>query len=91
MLEKTIQIKVLSFSKSDLLMAISEDLPGLVVHTRSSDELESRLPQVVRDLLEADGFNVDNVTVERESARPVPPEFRTAAYIASASLRGQAA
>lgn len=53
--EKTIRIRLLSHQKTGLLMAVSEDLPGLVVHGRTVGEIEERLPSVVADLIEAGG------------------------------------
>ena len=89
MLEKTIRIKILAHNRSDLLMAVSEDLRGLVVHGRSDAEIEAKLPAAVRDLLEADGFGVVSLQIERQDESPVP-DFGQPTFVANASLTGQA-
>jgi hypothetical protein len=88
MIDKTIRIKVLAHKGGDLLMAVSEDLRGLVVHGRSDDEIEEKLPGVVRDLLEADGFEVVSLQIERQDESPVP-DFGPPTFVANASLAGQ--
>ncbi|HXF53382.1 MAG TPA: DUF1902 domain-containing protein [Hyphomicrobiaceae bacterium] len=69
------------------MMAISDDLPGLVVHARSDEELERKLAIVVRDLLEAEGFKVVSLTLRREEDIPLS-DFGPPAFIAKASLTG---
>ena len=66
-------------------MAFSEDMPGLVVHGRSDEELDEKLPGAIRDLLEARGFTVVHVTLVRDKEHAVP-DFGPPAFIASASL-----
>jgi hypothetical protein len=83
--EKSIKIKVLRYNKTGLLMAMSEDMPGLIVHGRSDEELERKLPLAVRDLLEADGHEVVQVTVVRDESSS-PHNFGPPAFIANASL-----
>lgn len=58
MKEKIIKIRVLCHQTTGLLMATSEDIAGLVVHGRSNEELEKKIPLAVRDLLQASGFTV---------------------------------
>jgi len=83
-MERTINIKVQEHRKTGLLMATSEEMRGLIVHARSEEELQSRLEIAVRDLLEADGHQVDYVRVTRkESAQPA---FSLPTFIASAVL-----
>jgi len=65
MLEKLFQIEVRQYRDSDLLLATSEDLRGLNVVGRSDQEIESRVPGSVRELLEAQGHRVAQVTAER--------------------------
>ena len=83
--EKVIKIKVFCHSKTGLLMASSEEMPGLVVHGRTHEELEHKLPLAVRDLLEASGFQVEDVSVMRDDS-VVPSNFGPPAFIANASL-----
>jgi hypothetical protein len=68
-------------------MAVSDDMPGLIVHARSQEELENRLPGIVRDLLEADGHMVEHVHLERDSNLA---DFDPPAFIASACLQAEA-
>lgn len=83
--EKSIRIKVLCHQKTGLLMAMSDDMPGLVVNARSDEELEHKLPLAVRDLLEAAGNEVVQVTVVRDESS-APHNFGPQAFIANASL-----
>ncbi len=89
MIEKTIKIRILAHKGSDLLMAVSDDLRGLVVHGRSDTEIEAKLPAAVRDLLEADGFGVASLQIERHDESPVA-DFGPPTFVANASLTGQA-
>jgi hypothetical protein len=50
-----VRIQILRHRDSDLLVAFSDDLPGLYVQGRSEEELARRIPIVMRDLLEAQG------------------------------------
>lgn len=61
MQDRTIRIRLLRHDKTGLFMAVSQDLKGLVVHGKSVEEIDERLPSIVRDLLEADGHSVANV------------------------------
>jgi hypothetical protein len=66
------------------MAAISPELRGLVLHGRSEDEIERKLPVAVRELLEAEGNQIVSLTVERDDRfanSGFPPPF-----IASASL-----
>ena len=67
-------------------MAMSDDMPGLVVHARSDEELERKLPLAIRDLLQASGFEVGDVTLMRDDS-VVPASFGPPAFIANASLK----
>jgi hypothetical protein len=41
-----------------LIVAISDDMQGLYVHARSQADLLERTPVAIRDILEADGYRV---------------------------------
>ncbi len=84
-IEKTIRIKVLEHQRTDLLMAFSPDMPGLVVHGRSAGELEEKIPGALKDLLEAQGFVVEHVDLIRDNEHALP-DFGPPAFIANASL-----
>lgn len=64
-----IRIKTLVHEKTGLLIASSEDLPGLLVHGRNADELTQRLPVAIQALLEASGKVVVSLSPEAPQAR----------------------
>ena len=55
---KHISIKTLQHAATGLLVASSDDMPGLCVHGRNEDELNKRVPVAIRALLEAMGQEV---------------------------------
>jgi hypothetical protein len=77
--------RLLRHRTSDLLMAVSEDLAGLVVHAHSEEEMEAKLPAAVQDLLEAEGYTVATVSLMRDKFSATP-DFGPPAFIANASL-----
>lgn len=85
--EKVININVLKHEGSDLLIAISDDLRGLVVHGRSTAELEGRISPAIREVLEAQGYTVLDVEkVDADDTLPagfVPPRLRARARLAA--------
>jgi hypothetical protein len=87
MIRKAIRIRTLRHPGTDLLTAVSDDLPGLVVHGYSDAELERKIPIVIRNLLEAEGFDVIELTVGPDADNSVR-EFGPPAFIANASLTG---
>jgi Domain of unknown function (DUF1902) len=64
---QVITIQVVYYKETGLLVAFSDDLKGLYVHARSEEELRERIPVAIRDILQADGHEVDNVS---ELVRP---------------------
>ncbi len=62
--ERTIKIVVKEHRKTHLLLAKSEDLPGLMVAARSEDQLDRELPSAIREVLEAQGNVVLSVTMD---------------------------
>ena len=87
MIDKTIRIRLLKHKDTDLLMAVSDELRGLVLHGRSVDEIERRLPAAIGDLLRAEGFDVVSMSLMVDKAFEVP-DFGPPAFIANASLTG---
>jgi hypothetical protein len=49
----TVRVDVLKSSTSDLLLAISGDLPGLMVAARDVETLKARLPAAIEELMRA--------------------------------------
>ncbi len=50
---RSVRISVLQHRNTDLMLAISHDLPGLMVPGRSEDELMAKIPDAVQELLVA--------------------------------------
>ena len=49
---RQIRITILQHRKTDLLMAISDDLRGLMVPARSEEALLAKLPAAIQEILE---------------------------------------
>lgn len=79
-MQRTIKVEVVSNSETDLLLMVSEDMPGLMVHGRSMTELRERAPIAIKALLEAEGLKVEDVHEVRglrdeSTFRPMRGEF----------------
>lgn len=61
-----LRINVVTHRKAGLLVAMSDDLRGLIVHGRSDEELDERLPEAIRTLMEAQGHCVVEVSKAEE-------------------------
>ena len=59
---KTINIQMIRHKETGLLIALSDELKGLYVHARTMDDLLGRIPVAIQDILEADGFEVLEVS-----------------------------
>jgi Domain of unknown function (DUF1902) len=59
---RTINIQMLRHKETGLLIALSDEMKGLYVHARTMDDLLDRIPVAIRDILEADGFEVLDVS-----------------------------
>jgi hypothetical protein len=85
-------IEIVRYAKSDLLMAFSNELPGLLVPARGEEELDQRLIGAICELLEAQGAINIFVTLKREPTELpsdlIPSRSR---YKARASLQLPAA
>lgn len=55
------RVETITNVKTGLLIAISEDLPGLYVHGRSQEELDERVPIAIKALVEAQGEKVGQI------------------------------
>jgi hypothetical protein len=86
-MKRVIRISVIKHAKADLLMAVSpEDMRGLVLHGRSLDEIEHRLPGTIRDLLEADGVGVDTVELRPAAGAGVRGFAVLGSFVANVGL-----
>lgn len=83
--ERVIRVHLVEHRKTGLLAAVSDDLRGLVVHGRTPQEIEKLLPDAIRDILVAQGFEVISVTAEPDE-RLNSAGFGPPAFIANASL-----
>ncbi len=85
---KSIKVETVRHKGTDLLIAFSHDLPGLLVPGRTHEELRSKLPAAITEVLEASGIKVSNVQAEDDdSASPgdfLPPGFMARAELVSA-------
>ncbi len=84
--ERQIRITVLEHRNTDLLMAISYDLPGLMVPGRSEEELAEKIPAAIQEILEAEGNKVLSVEL-MEPRADLPEDFIPPAHIADAVVR----
>lgn len=78
-MEKIVTITTLVHPKTSLLVAVSDDLKGLLVHGRNETELLDRIPVAIRDLLEAEGHKVESVEPLFETKPTAPPDFQPVA------------
>ena len=86
--ERTINIVVLEYKATHLLVATSPDLPGLYVAARSEEQIIKEVPDAVRELLEAEGAVVRTVTAKPKGT--VPHGFEVREIVASAWTEGLA-
>ena len=61
MRHRAIRVTLQKYERVDLLVATSPDLPGLVVHGRTPDEIQTKIPAIIQDLLEASGSGIGGV------------------------------
>jgi hypothetical protein len=80
-----IQVHLVENRKTGLLVALSDELKGLMVAARSEEQIEAELPDAIREILEASGYHVLSVTAE-PGPRGLPPEFSSPLLIASARV-----
>lgn len=82
---REIHVHLVRNRKSGLIVALSDDLNGLMVAGRTEEQVESEVPGAIRELLEAAGHRVLSVTAEQEP-KGLPPEFSSSMLIARARL-----
>lgn len=68
------KVETITHRKTGLLIAMSNDLPGLYVHGRNEDELNDRVPQAIKALLEAAGET--DVMIVRCEDEELSPNFK---------------
>lgn len=82
---REILVQVVANRQSGLLVAVSDDLTGLMVAARTEEQIEEELPMAIQEMLEAAGHIVVSVTTAPET-RGLPAEFSSSVLIASARL-----
>jgi hypothetical protein len=87
---RTIRVQLVVNRDTGLLVALSDDLKGLVIAAASKEEVEQQIPGAIRELLEAEGRTVLSVTAEVEP-KDLPSGFSSASIIASARMAAQTA
>ncbi|MFG1429301.1 DUF1902 domain-containing protein [Roseixanthobacter glucoisosaccharinicivorans] len=80
-MENVINVDIQTHRETGLILATSDDMPGLYVHARSFEELERRLPIAIRDILEFKGNIVESVDIVR---RPNSDPFMSPHFTISA-------
>lgn len=83
--EKTISLTVQQHKNGRLIAAYSNDLPGLLVHAHSVEELNERVPVAIKALMEAQGAIVEYVHPV-DDVQSVTPEFVSAKKAYQAKL-----
>lgn len=80
-------IRVLRHGSTGLLMALSDDLPGFVMHAHNYEELEAKLPAAVTSFLTHTGRPPSGpVVIERDTVAG----FESPAFFAKAQSEAAA-
>jgi hypothetical protein len=82
---REIRVHFVENRSTGLLVALSDDLKGLMVAGRSAAQIESELPDAIREMLEAGGGEVISVTTAQDP-KNLPTGFSSPVLIASARL-----
>lgn len=82
--ELSINVRVVEHKSSKLLIAMSNDLPGLYVAAQSEDQIEREIEGAIRQVLEAQGKNVISITTEIDT--DLPDGFLRHTMVANAKL-----
>ena len=80
-----ISVKIVRHKTTGLMVGISEDLKGLMIAGHTEAEIEAKIPDAVKDLLEASGERVISVTMQPDDAA-MSEEFISATLVANARL-----
>ena len=60
---RCIEVTIYKNKTSGLLVALGDDMRGLIVHARSFHQLADRILKTIRALLDAEGFKCGSLTV----------------------------
>ncbi|NBC34065.1 MAG: hypothetical protein GVY13_15430 [Alphaproteobacteria bacterium] len=67
MQEMVVRVKFLKNKRTGLLVAVSDDLKGLMVPARSMDEMGVFLPDAIKELMAAKGQSLEGVVIAAEA------------------------
>ncbi|MFZ1105974.1 MAG: DUF1902 domain-containing protein [Hyphomicrobiaceae bacterium] len=59
---RLITIQTIRHRDTGLIVAMSDEMRGLYVHARTDADLLERIPIAIRDILEADGYDVLDIS-----------------------------
>jgi len=60
---RDIRVYIVGNRQTGLLVALSDDMKGLMVAGRTEEQIELELPDAIREILEAEGHRVTSVCV----------------------------
>src|SRR5262245_24309424 len=82
---KLITIQTIRHRETGLLIAMSDEMKGLYVHARTEADLLERIPITIRAILEADGYDVLEIS-EADTSSKITASFVPALRKFEASL-----
>ena len=85
---RLIRVQIMRHKATGLMVGVSDDLKGLMVAGNTEDEIEARMADAIREILEEKGERILSVTVEPDRAG-VPEGFSNATLIANARFSVQ--
>jgi len=83
-----IEIQILQHKTSGLLMAISKDVPGFIVHAHTDEELEEKLVPAYVAFMEATGAPLDD---EYQLVNRSTPDFWPPVFVLQSTAHRRAA
>lgn len=81
-IDTVVPLRILTHKETGLLLAVSDEMPGLYVHGRTDREIAERAPQAIHAILEANGAHTIG-----SRRMPLPPGW----WMAPSVLLGAAA
>jgi len=87
---RLITIQTIRHRETGLIVAMSDEMKGLYVHARTDADLLERIPIAIRDILEADGYEVLDI-LEVDTPPEVDAGFLPALRRFEASLTARKA
>jgi len=58
-----IRVNIAQTGETNFMIAFRDDLPGLFVPGRSREEIRKKLPEAIKEILEANGHAGKNITI----------------------------